>query len=130
MNPVLAWPVETIGSRPAGSRNSPKVSVPPGWGGNAVVVAPPAACFGFDDPPPHAAASSPIATTSVTEASAVLLVPRPPDSPLDPAPATRPEGRGAVGDCTHAPRVGCSVNLLESCRGAISRRKARLCPLH
>src|SRR3954454_184128 len=37
--PVERCPVDTIESRPAGSRNSPKVSVPPGWGGSVVVVA-------------------------------------------------------------------------------------------
>src|SRR6202035_1007161 len=39
MAPVVACPVDTIGSNPTGSENSPKVSVPPTCGGRAAVVA-------------------------------------------------------------------------------------------
>src|SRR5579859_7309160 len=39
MAPVVACPVDTIGSNPTGSENSPKVTVPPTCGGTDAVVA-------------------------------------------------------------------------------------------
>src|SRR5437764_7643590 len=78
-----------MGSRPAGSRNSPEVMVPPGWAGTSVVVGPEAVLFLLDPLLPHAAATMLAARTSVIAPTSRALLRTTRDPPSVPAPPVR-----------------------------------------